>query len=539
MIILDDSEDPFNPEKLLSDPRAVHRPATPTPSLPSYEISQSQAQALQCPPEELEAQATPQEEEEEEDQQSSEKVKRTCWPKNIHRRFRRALLYALVVYFFLTVAVAVPILVVKLRHHASEHTQFSPKGSSGISLISDSVSSIPPSLAAGCNAWTEQTSFSSSLSYDVPLNDLVFLQSNVSYQSDPSTLQDISGTLSVGVNADPNAREGVVSVTMGYSDTSLKDQTSVCLMNFSNSSGLYLYVPSNLSSSDSLTFNVTFLFPQAPPLYILEFITLLPHFDQYFASLSYWVNFDKVTLGGPRSQVNVASIDAAALEVRTALAGIQGSFNVTESLVLETVSAPIDVNVTLYNPGNAGPTFLDVSTGNAPLNASVCLYLPPDADSSNMPNFMTRFETFNAPLMVVVDHAAESAPGILRLRAESSVGSALVAVDSAYSGTFDVSTTFAAADVFSNNVDSLEQLSQVDLSYLEGDMSITATGTTKADAVEAGRTLIFDSVQSSRIAGWVGVPPRPSLGPSPKHFGKQGGIEVISTLSPAALVLGA
>ena len=144
-----------------------------------------------------------------------------------------------------------------------------------------------------------------SLSYNVPLSGLVFVQSNVSYQSDPSTLQDITGTLSVGVNADPHAKEGVASVTMHYSNKSLKDQTSVCLMNVSNSNGLYLYVPSNLSSTDSLSFNVTFLFPQAPPLYISEFVTLLPHFDQYFASLSEWVSFDKVTLGGPRSQVSV------------------------------------------------------------------------------------------------------------------------------------------------------------------------------------------------------------------------------------------
>lgn len=109
MIILDDSEDPFSdPDKLIADSRSVHRPATPTPSLPSYEISQSQAQAVQCPPEELEAQTHRQEP----DQQQPEKAARKCWPKNAHRRFRRALLYALVVYFVITVAVGVPIIVV-------------------------------------------------------------------------------------------------------------------------------------------------------------------------------------------------------------------------------------------------------------------------------------------------------------------------------------------------------------------------------------------------------------------------------------------
>ena len=181
-------------------------------------------------------------------------------------------------------------------------------------------------------------------------------------------------------------------------------------------------------------------------------------------------------------------------------------------------------------------SYLALLTLPSPLNASVCLFVPEDAESSRMPNFMTRFETFNAPLMVLVDHAAESAPGVLRLHAESSVGEALVAVDSAYTGVFDVSTTFAAADVFSSNVKTVEELGQLDLSYLDGD--VTATGTTTANDVAVGRTLIFDTMQSSRLTGWVGVPPRPSIPSSPKYFGQQIGIEVISTLSPAALVLG-
>lgn len=172
----------------------------------------------------------------------------------------------------------------------------------------------------------------------------------------------------------------------------------------------------------------------------------------------------------------------------------------------------------------------------SPLNASVCLFLPEDAESSRMPNFMTSFQTFNAPLMVLVNHAVESAPGVLHLHAENSVGEALVAVDGAYSGVFDVSTTFAAADVFSSNINNVEELGQLDLSYLDGDMS--ATGTTAVNDLAVERTLIFDTMQSSRLTGWVGVPPRPSIPPSPKYFGRQGSIEVISTLSPAALLLG-
>lgn len=155
----------------------------------------------------------------------------------------------------------------------------------------------------------------------IPLSGLVFLQSNVSYPTDAAEFQMLSGTLAVGINDDPTVSDALVSVSMLYSDVSLKDRTSVCLMNISNSNGLYLYVrtimlryddhlnftqvPSNLSESDTLIFNITFLFPQTLSLHVSEFLTWLPHFTQWFTNLTPYVTFDKVTLGGPMSEVIV------------------------------------------------------------------------------------------------------------------------------------------------------------------------------------------------------------------------------------------
>ncbi|PCH43785.1 hypothetical protein WOLCODRAFT_122605 [Wolfiporia cocos MD-104 SS10] len=529
MIILDDSEEHHHSSKLSDDAHSVVRSSTPTPSLPSYESSQ----ALQAPRRSLE------EEEEQSPESQPQRPTRTWWPKRTNARFRRAILYALVIYFFLTVSVGVPVIVTRLRHHGTDHQDYPfPTISGSSSLIAvGNTAPLLVSSAVGCNGWSEESKTESTLQYVVPLDGLVFLHSNVTYTSNGTTTPGITGSLIVGVNSDPNAIDAIVSVTMRYSDQALRNRTSVCLMNVSNSNGLYLYVPSNLTSNDTLVFNMTFLFPQVPSLQISEFMTMLPHFDQYFTDLSPYVVFDKVSLGGPRSRVEVGNMEATTLAVKTALAAIEGSFNVSDSLVLETVSAPINVNISLYNAGQyREPTFLDVSTGNAALNASVSLYLPPSAPkTSSMPNFMTRFQTFNAPLAVAVSHMQGSAASALQLRGENSVGEALVVVDSKYSGTFDVSTTFADADVLTSNVDDMDELAQFDLNMYNAASTTASAGA----GTTSERTIDFDNIETSSLSGWVGTGTRPPTPPPPqKYFDGQGHVEVISTLSPVALLLG-
>ncbi|KZT08352.1 uncharacterized protein LAESUDRAFT_676365 [Laetiporus sulphureus 93-53] len=524
MIILDDTDDPHNSDKLSDDSRSVVRPSTPTPSLPSYEFSQ----ALNLPRDATLEQPV---------EEPVESKYLTWWQRYSKARFRRALLYALVIYFFLTVTVGVPIIVIKLRQRSSQHQKLFPPGptaSDSVSFIVGGSESFSISSAVGCNQWSEENSTQSMLEYALPLSDLVFIQSNVSYATDSTTVQDISGTLDVGVNADPSVTEAIVSVSMQYSDEALKERTHVCLMNISDSNGVYLYVPSNLTSNDTLIFNMTFLFPQTPSLlHVNEFLTMLPHFTQWFTNLSPYVTFDRVSLGGPRSKVSVRSMDANSLVVKTALAEIEGTFNVTESLVLDTVSAPINVNVTLTNTGD-GPVFLDVGTGNAELSAAVHLNLSPTLTiEGRMPDFMTRFQTFNAPLALVIMHDPNSAAGILDVRVENSMGEALVSVDNMYTGFFDVMTTFATAEVLTSSVDSINALSDYDMSMYKSALS---SSTTPGSAAE--RNVDFDVIHTSRIIGWVGTGTRPSAVPGPKHHSGQGSIEVMSTLSPVALLLG-
>lgn len=532
MIILDDPDDLQNPDKLFNDARSVVRPCTPTPSLPSYESSQALQHPRRSTSQESQVHLNPSSPDEEQEQEQKSK---SWWPLRGKTRLRRVIVYALVVYFVITVAVGVPVIIVKLTHRNSDRqaSYLAPSNADTPSLIADgSDAPLLMSSAVGCNAWVDQTATASFLQYTVPLDGLVFVHSNVSYSSDAQVVDDISGTLLVGVNSDPTVSDGIVSVTMHYSDLSLMERTHVCLMNISGSNGIYLYVPSSLPQEDSLVFNITFLFPQIPSLHITEFMTMLPHFYQFYTNLSPYVTFDKVSLGGARSAVSVGSIEATSLSVKTALAEIEGTFNISESLVLETVSAPINVNVSLYNDNSCQqPTFLDVSTGNAELNASVQLYIPPSSSSASttFPNFMTKFETFNAPMVVAMEHMPDSAVSTLQARVDNSMGAAFVSLDNKYSGTFDVSTTFADADVYSSTVDDLKGLVQLDLGVYRPTSSAATVGTT----VE--RTVELDTVKTSRMTGWVGTGQRPP--PPTSRFNSQGRIEVMSTLSPVALLL--
>lgn len=91
MILLDgiDKHDPPQPGKLVADSSSapVARPHTPTPSLPDYEASQAQLKPTTQSFPEIQKQRTR------------------------RRRWKKCALYTLVVYFVVTVAIGVPLIV--------------------------------------------------------------------------------------------------------------------------------------------------------------------------------------------------------------------------------------------------------------------------------------------------------------------------------------------------------------------------------------------------------------------------------------------
>ncbi|KAJ2986477.1 hypothetical protein NUW54_g9752 [Trametes sanguinea] len=409
MILLDgldkhDNSDPQSSTKLVAQSSVpVTRVHTPTPSLPDYEASQAQLKPTPLSYPELQKK------------------------RSRKRRWRKCALYSLLVYFFLTIAIGVPLIVVKLRRKA--YTKANPYNSwsAGNPLPPKTINlgdaPLRLSSAKSCNTWSTADTpdgplLRSELEYYVPVNGSLFLNTNITYSGNGTYLSHFSGQLLVGVNDDPSASDAAVHVTMHHTTPELRNATNVCLMQTGQGGGLYLFTPFNLTRTDTLSFNITLLLPQphnkSSPRQIPQLLCHLPNFKQTYQQLDPYVTFGNVVLGGAMSEVSIQSIQASQAVVKASLAEINGKFTVDSSLSLETVSAPINADIHLYNNDPSGPpTFMHLTTGNSALNANVTMYVPSDSDSDDKsygPHFLAHAETFNAPLTLALMHDAESVP---------------------------------------------------------------------------------------------------------------------------------
>ncbi|KAI9062903.1 hypothetical protein FKP32DRAFT_1676806 [Trametes sanguinea] len=592
MILLDgldkhDNSDPQSSTKLVAQSSVpVTRVHTPTPSLPDYEASQAQLKPTPLSYPELQKK------------------------RSRKRRWRKCALYSLLVYFFLTIAIGVPLIVVKLRRKA--YTKANPYNSwsAGNPLPPKTINlgdaPLRLSSAKSCNTWSTADTpdgplLRSELEYYVPVNGSLFLNTNITYSGNGTYLSHFSGQLLVGVNDDPSASDAAVHVTMHHTTPELRNATNVCLMQTGQGGGLYLFTPFNLTRTDTLSFNITLLLPQphnkSSPRQIPQLLCHLPNFKQTYQQLDPYVTFGNVVLGGAMSEVSIQSIQASQAVVKASLAEINGKFTVDSSLSLETVSAPINADIHLYNNDPSGPpTFMHLTTGNSALNANVTMYVPSDSDSDDKsygPHFLAHAETFNAPLTLALMHDAESAPANVRLRALNNLGNTRVSVDERYEGTFDVTTMFAQADVLTQHGGQAQDYysddgddggsrpvfddsdddddddsyyadtNEMDVAtrgkirmYLPSVMAVasttetpvTTTASTPAASAASSqgvstngsRCLEYDLISSSEIRGWVGVPPRPSATSGVEGFeayNSMGHLDIMSSLSGAQLVL--
>ncbi|KAI0630353.1 hypothetical protein C8Q77DRAFT_1063682 [Trametes polyzona] len=555
MILLDgiDKHDRHQPTKIVAESSSgpVARPQTPTPSLPDYEASQAQLKPTTQSFPEIQKQRTR------------------------RRRYRKCALYALVVYFVVTVAIGVPLLVMKFRRRtiakATPYSSWSDSSSLPPKTVTLGDAPLRLSSAKSCNAWGAQdipegSLLRSELEYHVPVNGSVFLNTNITYSGNGTYLNHFSGQLIVGINEDDDAFDATVHVTMHYTSPQLRNATNVCLMQTGQGGGVYLFTPMNMTATDSLHFNITLLLPRngsyANPHHIPQLLCHLPNFDQIYQGLDPDLSFGSVILGGAQSGVTIESIQASQAVVKASSAEIRGKFTVDSSLSLETVSAPINADIRLYNNGTTrSPTYLHLTTGNHVLNATVTMFVPPELDMDG-PHFLSHVETFNAPLTVSLMHDPASAPAVARMRAANNLGNTRVTVDSRFQGTFDVNTMFAPADVLamrspgsvdtrSEEDDDSDEFSlrlgddDPDLVEKEKVRMFLSSGPSDASRYDSttpsnvSRCLEYDLISSSEIRGWVGTPPRPSP-TSPagiKAYNSMGHVDVVSSLSGAQLVL--
>ncbi|EMD37881.1 hypothetical protein CERSUDRAFT_114518 [Gelatoporia subvermispora B] len=529
MILPDDGDDWI---KDPSDPSATTtvRPPTPTYSLPDYEASQAQQNrsvGYKVPP-------------------------LPSWPKKKKRRkWGRIVMIALLIYFLLTVAIGVPILVVKLRNHgsgsyATANQPWQRWAPPAIIPVSPGLNSMAistpakPSDAVACNTWIDSDEqqlgrYRADLQYNLTVHKDLSIHSNTSYSATGAAMPNVGGSFFLDVNPDPTVSDAQVAVSMYYSDIDVRSSTSVCHMNDSSSNGLYIFVPQNLSVLDSLSFNVTLLLPQnASSLYVDQLSTILPHFDQQIASIASQVSFGTLLLGGANSTITADSLRAESLTVQSAFGEIKGTFNVTTSLVLDTINAPITADIYLDNDGSCtDPVQLQLSTGNSPLIANITLSLktsPSSTYKSGQPDFVTHAQTFSAPLAISVQHAPLSQNTVHHMWAETSLAPAVVNVDHRYAGTFEVLTKFAEASVLPGGANATAEIAEAAV--------VSKVIATNLDLLPAN--VSFQETTTWELVGCVGVPLIPTAMAAVGKYqtAPQGIVEVRTFLSPATLLIG-
>lgn len=381
-------------------------------------------------------------------------------------------------------------------------------------MVSQVELSIPLSEGeeAACNSWNSEYSSpgSRSLQFALPVDKPILIHSNVS--TDRATLPGFSGHLHVDVNRDRNVSDALVAVTVHYSTYDLFRETHVCLMKSDNRTAVSLYVPESMEASDALSFNITLLLPHVVsprPLRLDRLSTSLPYFNQSFGHLE-TVRFKKVLIEGASSKVTFDYIKANKLSVKTTEQEVSGTFNISDTLTLDTINGPIYANITLKNCGRPDkPTFMSLDTGNGPINANISLLVSekyqlfPPVPVEFHPNFATKARTFNAPMALAIAHAGRASRFFLS--AQNSQAPVDVALDALYAGTFDLQAKSDAVHVRTGPV---------------------------AGAPGAERlAVVYDHETHSRMLGWVGRGERPAM----DDRKKEGHVEVMSSLSPVTL----
>lgn len=525
MIILDDDEGQLpklaNPAPVYSPP--VNRSTTPTSSLPDYE----EFEYDYLKPKQPEA------------KWKRPRFTARCW---------RITLITLLLYCILTTAIGVPLVLRFARQRDPDASSYySPPPSwnaqEAVSLISaaqSAVSSEPPFITArDCDLWNSTdvmnkstNMYMSKLQISVPFNYTgVFVGSNGTFRAGDPTHGTIIGSLFVGVNNDPSVDTLEFDLTMTHSEEDIRSKTHICVADVDYNTGVYIYVPDSLDRDDTLNFNATFLLPQNKSALLSEFATMLPMFSQQFGDLASQFEFDSVVIGGPMSPVNVESIKSSSIAVMSSPAEIRGSFEVYDSIVLETMSAPINVDIQLTSSArrllvSPSSSVARLNTGNSPLNANITVGVKPSSsgDNTKLTNsqlaqqlWTINANTFNAPLNMSIQQIGSTAtrPLAVVVQAGNNLGDTHITADQYFQGDFQVQTMYASAVVRDEGVDS---------------DSTFAVRTPSSSVDSVGRTVAFDEISDGTVTGWLGVGPRSMQSPAC--------LSVMSVLNPVFVDFG-
>ncbi|KAF8273741.1 hypothetical protein EI94DRAFT_1826128 [Lactarius quietus] len=239
-----------------------------------------------------------------------------------------------------------------------------------------------------------------------------------------------------------------VEVIVGYHDVGdLFERSSLCtLRRGDNGHGIGIFTPRfdhRHHERDRIFFNITLSLPENKEVVTLpHFETRLPSFSQVVAGLPTH-DFASISLHSTNRPILVHNIVGDKIRIRSRNGPIEGSFNTSSSLDVQTSNSPVRVVVNAFNQNNSAPTSVKIRTRNGLLSADLSLVSTFENGTSGAFTVVTR--TSNSPLDInFSDHAPD---GLLRLDARTSNSPAQVSLHPSFEGTLQLRTSLFAANV--------------------------------------------------------------------------------------------
>ncbi|KDR75236.1 hypothetical protein GALMADRAFT_157094 [Galerina marginata CBS 339.88] len=440
----------------------------------------------------------------------AEHWKSAAQPKaKIDPRIWKGAVYSLGVYIFLSIVIVIPILVVKSRNHSQRQILWPAS-----TLWSVESQDLPTPLqlspssamildnAKTCNIWNLTSSWNHSAKayFSLPPTGFIAIRSNVTYNT--VTPDQITGSLSVSRNQDPTAEQVLFTVDVQFSSQEVQQKTNVCFSRTGSNRGISIFVPSNLRVVDRFDLRIGILLPRVKST-VDNFVVILPMLTQNFDDLHPYPSFDNVNIEGAVRPITCEFLQAAQISIQNLAAPIKGTFNVTDSITLDSIKGSITSDITLtHQPSRLQPTLVTINTGDSAINTTITLHSSVNPIfASDSPSYVAKVANFNGPLDLSISSRNNSTALPFQLQVRNNLAKTSISLDATYQGSFSART----------------KLSQVTLF-----------------ATRNNRSIEYDLNSGDMATGWTGFGPRPMRN-SPT---RQSYVEVVSALSPVKLTFG-
>ncbi|KAF8592270.1 hypothetical protein K439DRAFT_1626286 [Ramaria rubella] len=288
--------------------------------------------------------------------------------------------------------------------------------------------------------------FSTALSLSVPASsDLVFFESRGSYDNLSSITFELSDN--------KDTTDIIVNVAIGFYNNATLDLAKVCLLQNAGGKGVGFFTPfangTAIPFDDKVTFTVTVILPNTgSTLNINALKTNMGIWFHHITSLGNGVIFGSLSFNTTDAPIQSDSVSAVVANFTTVNAEISGSYNISDSLGISTINAPIFVNILMENADGDNPTTLSLETEDGAIQAPITLVST--STSGSPAAFSVSAITTNNPLNVSFPDTLTSPFARLAFIGRNLNGLTNVTLPATYEGSILLSTSISHPTLTSN-----------------------------------------------------------------------------------------